>query len=40
LAFASSDIAREGAGWFEAAVVSGTDAADALAAALAADRGR
>lgn len=30
LYFASSDIAREQAGWFEAAVVSGEDAADAV----------
>ena len=30
IAFATSDIAREQAGWFEAAVISGEDAADAL----------
>lgn len=30
LAFASSDIAREGAGWFDAAIISGLDAAAAL----------
>lgn len=34
LAFASSDIAREGAGWFDAAIISGLDAAGALAAYL------
>ena len=31
LAFASSDIAPEGAGWFDAAIISGLQAADALA---------
>jgi monoamine oxidase len=30
LYFASSDIAREQAGWFEAAVISGEDATDAV----------
>jgi monoamine oxidase len=30
LFFASSDFAREQAGWFEAAVISGEDAAEAI----------
>ena len=30
LAFASSDIATSGAGWFDAAIISGLDAADAV----------
>jgi|GEM_PF-1820539 len=30
LAFASSDIAREQAGWFETAVINGEDAATAI----------
>ena len=30
IAFASSDYAREQAGWFEGAVISGEDAADAV----------
>jgi monoamine oxidase len=30
IAFASSDYAREQAGWFEGAVIAGEDAADAL----------
>jgi monoamine oxidase len=34
IAFASSDIASEGAGWFEAAVISGEAAADEVATAL------
>jgi monoamine oxidase len=34
LYFASSDIAREQAGWFEAAVISGEDAADAVLSAV------
>lgn len=34
IAFASSDIAREQAGWFEAAVISGEDAAEAIRAIL------
>jgi monoamine oxidase len=31
LAFASSDISPEGAGWFDAAIISGLQAAEALA---------
>ena len=34
LAFAGSDIAREQAGWFEAAIISGEDAAEAVAGLL------
>jgi monoamine oxidase len=34
LYFASSDIAREQAGWFEAAIISGEDAADAVLSAV------
>ncbi len=34
LAFATSDFAREDAGWFEAAIISGEDAAAEIIAAL------